>query len=193
MLSPKYVDIKSLREQINLLNPFLGEAKIKAFGVNKGDLVEAFLDAVNSIPAGQEKDMGIPDSVTLFYNSIVEGIDPVVEPKAPKAPRVPKAPGAVKSVRENANEAVAEKLIREGATEADFAEAFKRIYAERGVFDEAFVTKRTAIYYQIGMKRASMGPIITQDPNLPNYEPGTPVPGEAEITGQDDPTAESTE
>ena len=197
MLSPKYVNTKDLREQINLINPILGEAKIKTFGVKKGELVEAFLKAIDSIPAGQEKELGLPDSVTLFYNGIVEGTDPVTETKVPKVPKEKKvrAPGVATKVGTNANEAVAEKLVREGATEEQFAEAFRKIYAERGVVNEEFIAGRTVIYLRIGQKRASTTYETTQDPNLPDYEPGTPVPGEEELTGvaSTDPTDEPTE
>jgi hypothetical protein len=130
---------------------------------------EAFLAAVESIPADSEDAKKMPDSVVLFYNSIVEGEDPSPEEiakleEAKKKKARPSGPS---------NEQLAYDMLTAGKSEDEIGAAFTARYKERGQTDEKFVAKRIAIYIKIGKKR------IAAESGAPAE---TPAKGEEEAT-----------
>ena len=80
MLSPEFCNATEVRKEIGAMNKSgLLKEKIKAVGVNKKDLVESFLAAIESIPEDSDDAKKIPPTCIKLYNEIVEGTDPSPE------------------------------------------------------------------------------------------------------------------
>ena len=158
MLSPEFVNGKDLRTQIGALNGtgFM-ESKIKTVGVQKAVMVKSFIDGFASIP--EEKDKEIPESVILFYNSIVEGQDPSAEEQeAAKKKKAPKREGP-------SREGKMYELVKAGTTDAAIEKEFIAYYTKKGVTDADFVKKRIAIYKNIAKKKIAKETGVTEEPD----------------------------
>jgi hypothetical protein len=184
MLSVQFVDVMRLRKEIGELNRsgVLSE-KVKTVGVKKEGLIKSFLDAVDSIPEESDDAAKIPQSVTLFYNEIVEGTDPETPPEAkkpakPKADRPKKAAKPKKPAAAESVEGVAYRILSGAGTdeekEKELSEWMHLYYAEKGQTDEPFIKKRIKIYTSIARKR-----IIAEGPYCP--APSTNVPEEPQV------------
>lgn len=146
MLSPEFVNGKELRTQIGALNGtgFM-ESKIKTVGVQKAVMVKSFIDGFSSIP--EEKDKEIPESVILFYNSIVEGQDPTAEEQEKaKAKKAPKRVGPSREQRMY-------ELVKAGTADDAIEKEFTAYYTKKGGADADFIKKRIAIYKNIAKKK----------------------------------------
>lgn len=147
MLSAEFVNGKDLRVQIGLLNKAeVLKEKLKTVGIKKGELVDNFLGAVESIPEDSPEAKKIPESVTVFYNGIVEGKDPTPEEQEAmkKKKSTPRGPSREQKMYD---------FVKAGASDEEILKDFTEFYSKKGQSDEKFIAKRIAIYKNIAKKR----------------------------------------
>jgi len=165
MKSAEFVDNKNLRKEIGNLNKcgvlFDAEKKpytIKSVGLKRVDLIELFLKGVESVPEDHEDAKKIPESVIIFYNDIVNGVDPspeeIAEIRKKKAPKVKKDRGP--NFEQRAYDMIKSMA---GKTKEEIVAAglamYTDLYAKKDPpkTDAVFIAKRNNIYIDIAEKK----------------------------------------
>jgi hypothetical protein len=105
---------------------------------------------IANFKANRNKAVNPPLSKTakLF---IPDELQPAAEDEAePTTPKVKKEP----KVRAESNEAAAERMLKEKATDAEITKYYTKYYKAHGQNDSKWIEKRASIYMSIALRRA---------------------------------------